>query len=144
MALFTEAVVRDRAYEFRSSSSFRAAKSADAILLDAAATRETSFDVFLSHSTHDAELVLGVVAILKKHGLSVYVDWIVDRQLYRSKVSTETAEVLRTRMRQSKSMVYIHSQNSGGSKWMPWELGYFDGFRSAVAILPIVKSSADS
>jgi hypothetical protein len=144
MAFFTEAVVRNRAFELRASSSYQATKSAEAILLESSSTRETSFDVFLSHSVNDAELVLGVAAILKRHGLSVYVDWIADRQLDRSKVSTETAELLRNRMRQSKSMVYIHSHNSGASKWMPWELGYFDGFRAAVAIFPILKSSGDS
>ncbi|TGS08549.1 outer membrane beta-barrel protein, partial [Mesorhizobium sp. M1C.F.Ca.ET.187.01.1.1] len=37
-----------------------------------------------------------------------------------------TAELLRTRMRQSKTLIYVHSNNSPGSRWMPWELGFFD------------------
>jgi hypothetical protein len=27
---------------------------------------------------------------------------------------------------------------------MPWELGYFDGFRGAVSVLPIAKSADES
>lgn len=45
---------------------------------------------------------------------------------------------------QSSALIYAHSNQSGSSKWMPWELGYFDGFRSAVAILPIAQTNEDS
>jgi hypothetical protein len=89
----------------------------------------------------DSDLILGVYAALTNQGLSVYVDWMVDKQLDRSQVTPDTAERLRLRMRQSSSLIYAHSAQSGASKWMPWELGYFDGFRSAVAILPIARTA---
>lgn len=140
MALFTESALRDSGARYRSAYVY---KSADAILREAANTRETSFDVFLSHSVKDADVVLGIVAALKQQNLTVYVDWIVDPQLDRSRVTPETAERLRQRMRQSASLIFAHSDQSGSSKWMPWELGYFDGFRSAVAVLPIAQTAEE-
>ena len=137
MALFTEAVLRSLAIQYRAT---RLLESADTILREAASTREASFDVFLSHSVKDADVILGVVAAFEKDGFKVYVDWIVDSHMEHSHVTPETAERLRRRMRQCASLVYAHSNESGSSKWMPWELGYFDGFRSAVAILPIVRT----
>lgn len=99
-----------------------------------------TYDVFLSHSVRDAEIVLGVVALLKGQGLSVYVDWIVDPELDRSQVTAATAERLRTRMQRSRSLIYLHTENSPHSKWMPWELGYVDGHTGRVAIFPVVKN----
>jgi len=100
------------------------------------------YDVFLSHSYQDADVILGVKTIIESLGLTVYVDWVDDAGLDRSKVTVKTAEILRVRMRQSSSMVYVHSAQSPDSKWMPWELGYFDGFKpSFVWILPLVLSS---
>jgi hypothetical protein len=97
------------------------------------------FDIFLSHSVSDYDLVLGVKTLLEEQGLEVYVDWIVDSQLSREHVDKTTAETLRMRMKQSKSLMYIATENSSQSKWMPWELGFFDGHKpGCVAILPLV------
>ena len=97
-----------------------------------------SFDIFLSHSYKDRDLVLGIKAVFEKLGYSVYVDWINDRLLSRGNVTKDTASVLQKRMRQSKSLIYVTSENSAQSKWMPWEAGFFDGIRDRmIAILPI-------
>ena len=102
------------------------AKSSREILTEdnARLAKQDTFDVFLSHSIADAELVLGVKVILERLGFSIYVDWQTDAELDRSAVSKETAAVLRMRMRQSKSLLYVASENASTSKWMPWELGY--------------------
>jgi hypothetical protein len=101
-----------------------------------------TFDVFLSHSMADALTIAGVKAYLESHGLSVYVDWMEDAQLDRSRVTPSTAALLRRRMRASAMLIYAASQSSLDSKWMPWELGYFDGLRGGrVAILPLVVTS---
>ncbi|HFE9762327.1 TPA: toll/interleukin-1 receptor domain-containing protein [Acinetobacter baumannii] len=106
---------------------------------------QNSYDVFLSHSVKDAKIVLGVKNWLEENGMKVYVDWIDDKQLDRSHVTSSTAEVLRTRMRQSSALLYIATDNSSQSKWMPWELGFFDGYSvGKVAILPILSSENDS
>jgi hypothetical protein len=96
------------------------------------------FDIFLSHSFRDAELILGVKLLLEAAGKTVYVDWIVDQKMDRSQVSAATADKLRGRMRQYDALFYIYTQHSRASRWMPWELGYFDGYNGNVAILPIV------
>lgn len=103
------------------------------------------YDVFLSHSMSDAQIVLGVKTILEnQYGLKVYVDWIEDKQLNRELVTAATAELLRKRMKQSGSLFYLTTENSSKSKWMPWELGYFDGLKpNKVAILPVLKSRYD-
>lgn len=140
MALFTES-------QLRSLGQRRAiSKSAKTILKEEAraATPGKTFDVFLSHSIKDAEIILGVKSLFESQNLTVYVDWIDDADLDRDKITTETAERLRIRMRQSKTLVYAHSNNSVDSKWMPWELGFFDGYRGVVAIFPIAKTENES
>jgi hypothetical protein len=108
----------------------------------AKASVEATFDLFLSHSSEDAVVIAGVKALLERDGLTVYVDWVADPQLSRTRVTKETAAQLRTRMDQCTYLLYASSRASSGSKWMPWELGYFDGRRRGqVGILPIVAST---
>lgn len=110
-----------------------------------AASDYEKYDVFLSHASRDAELILGVKAMLEEQGLKVYVDWVEDAQLDRSQVSRLTADILRRRMRQSSSLIWVATNAAGESKWMPWELGFFDGFKpNQVAILPLVDNSSES
>jgi hypothetical protein len=137
MATFTESRIRQRAQQ--KTGTLR--KATTVLEEEVAATKtKSSFDIFLSHSTSDAEIILGVKGVLEDYGKTVYVDWLEDPQLDRRNVTAASAEVIRARMRQCKSLVYVHTANSGGSKWMPWELGYFDGFNGAVAILPVTRN----
>lgn len=100
--------------------------------------------MFLSHSIRDAEIVLGVKKLIEDLGYSTYVDWIDDPTLDRTKVTPKTADVLRKRMRTSKSLMYITTENADSSRWMPWECGYFDGLRDKVAIIPVKGSRTDN
>ena len=102
------------------------------------------YDIFLSHSSDDARLVAGLKLELEDLGYSVYVDWITDPELNRSKVTKNNAAVLKTRMNQCKVLLYAFSENAASSTWMPWELGYFDGIKGYVAVAPISKSSSSS
>ena len=127
----------------------RAAAQKAATLSKKASTREMreradsagarSFDVFLSHATLDADIVRGVGQILEDHGFSVYIDWMVDPLVDRTRVTRKNAALLRNRMNQCSSLLYAQSINAANSKWMPWEVGYFDGLKHRVAILPISK-----
>lgn len=119
----------------------RLAKSSGQILAEDRSRFSASdkFDIFLSHSFSDAELILGIKVILERLGFSVYVDWETDADLERSSVSKETAALLRARLGQSMSLLYVATDGASKSKWMPWELGYFDGLRKGgVAILPLL------
>ena len=100
-----------------------------------------AFDIFLSHSYADGKLdrkrLLNLKAFLENFGYEVYVDWIIDADLNREQVSAQTARWLRSRMNHSKCLLFATSENSQESKWMPWELGYMDGTKDRVAILPL-------
>jgi hypothetical protein len=123
----------------------RSANLAEAELRKTAQMPRTQrFDVFLSHSIADAEVVFGVMQLLESDGLSVYVDWIIDPRLDRRAVTPATAAVLRDRMNHCGFLLYASSTVSSNSKWMPWELGYFDGLRGQVGILPVVDAPSAS
>lgn len=103
------------------------------------------FDVFLSHCSLDLKAVLGLLEYLTQSGLDVYVDSVDDPQLDRSQVTARTADVIRQRMRHCRSLYFATSDASPTSKWMPWELGHFDGFHPArVAIVPLVASASQT
>ena len=118
-------------------------KTADSLLQEKAHfSILDTFDIFLSHSFSDAQIILGVTRYLETQGKSVYVDWINDKGLDRNRVTAETADLLRQRMKASKSLVYATSDNSPNSKWMPWELGFSDEHKPGmVPILPLVVIS---
>jgi len=120
----------DRLYE---NHSFKTANSIHVSEYD-------SYDIFLSHSYNDRAIIPALKAELEKLDYKVYVDWIDDKLLSRDNVSKDTAKVLQKRMKQSKCLIYATSENSSSSRWMPWELGYFDGIKDKmVGILPIKK-----
>ncbi len=107
------------------------------------ATTKT-YDIFLSQSSSDAGLVAGLKLELEDLGYSVYVDWTEDPKLSRANVTKETALVLQESIQQFKALLYAFSENATNSKWMPWELGYFDGIKGTVAVLPISRTSKNS
>jgi hypothetical protein len=140
MALLT------KAQALGASPTARSMQLAQSDLRKAASTpRDTRFDIFLSHSSEDARVIVGVRAMLEKEGMKVYVDWLEDPELDRSRVNTTTAATLRARMNHCGYLLYASSHSSSNSKWMPWELGYFDGRRPGhVGILPIVAAPGES
>lgn len=104
---------------------------------------KTKYDIFLSHSYLDKNLVYTLVYLFNKSNYSVYVDWMVDTQLDRSQVNKETSEILRMRMDSSKGLAYIATSNTSHSKWCPWELGYEDAKTgSRCAILPVLETTS--
>ena len=121
------------------------AAAVSAIRKSAATPASTWFDIFLSHSFHDAEIIAGVARLIEQDGTSVYVDWRDDPLLDRSRVTPETAGRLRERMAHCRFLLYATSPNTTNSRWMPWELGYFDGLRGGkVGILPVVSRMGET
>lgn len=126
----------------RLSSSQISNFSENRILKNSIATDSELFDIFLSHSYDDKKYIYELYNILESYGYKVYVDWLIDKGLDRNHVTKETAEKLRLRMNQCKCFLYATSKNASSSKWMPWELGYFDGFKKGnVAIIPIADNN---
>jgi hypothetical protein len=128
---------------YRSAGRTADVRTAESLLKSAAkAAPDQRFDIFLSHSFHDAIQIQGIKALLEEQNWTVYVDWIDDPELDRTKVTKATARRLRDRMNASSSMIFASSASSPTSKWMPWELGYFDGLRGLrIAILPLVENN---
>lgn len=138
LALFSESVLRATG---RAVAARRPSLTANAQLRELSKTSfDAVFDIFLSHSYLDSEVILGLRAAITDMGFKVYVDWVEDSDLRRSEVSRETAALLRRRMRNSESLFYATSTVSPTSRWMPWECGYFDGLKGKVAICPLVQS----
>ena len=100
------------------------------------------YDIFLSHSYLDRKRIISLVELFNKAGYSVYVDWIDDNQMDRSKVGVDTAQTLRKRMESSLCLAYVATSNTTTSKWCPWELGYADGSKDGrCCILPIMENA---
>lgn len=136
---FRESELREYSAQVTEASAFETLRK------DAKAAYGT-YDVFLSHSVRDARVVLGIRRMLERQGLTVYVDWIDDKEMDRSFVSPATADRLRLRMASSRSLIYATSRAAAKSRWMPWELGYFDGKKGPdrISILPIESDSTMS
>lgn len=144
MALFTEQQIRARfesEKRTRNSRGYRDFSATEALNEGRIVDSIQQYDIFLSHSSKDQELIAGLKLILEDLGYKVYVDW-NDDALNPNVVTPETAKILRERMKQCKSLIYAFSENASNSKWMPWELGYFDALRnSRVAVLPISQTA---
>lgn len=122
------------------------AKSDKGILEAAASETADRYDIFLSHSFRDRDLIVGTRKLITQRGLSVYVDWIDDRDLNREAVDGETAARLRDQMRRCDTLFYAHSPSAQLSRWCPWELGYFDALQHPdrqVFVLPVVEGDED-
>jgi hypothetical protein len=134
MALFTELSIRARAQ--KTTSGYKSALT----ILTEQMHKQASIavhDIFLSHSYDDKELVLGMALVIEDFGYSVYLDWRDDPSLERKRVTKETAEKLRARMKASRCLLYSTTEHATESKWMSWELGFKDGDNTRVAILPV-------
>jgi hypothetical protein len=44
-------------------------------------------------------------------------------------------------MQASKALVFVVTRRAAKSRWMPWELGYFDGHRGYVVVYPVDKEA---
>lgn len=107
---------------------------------------DDKFDIFLSHSMIDKLLVFGVYLILTEDlSMKVYVDWIIDPFLSetRSRVAIRNIRLLQIRMRQSINLNLLKTKNYSVSKWIAWEIGYFNGLSNNLYVLHIKGKGYD-
>jgi hypothetical protein len=84
---------------------------------------QLQYDVFLSHSTKDKNIIKHIKDVLElRFGISVYIDWDEDAGTSRD----EMAETVKDAMNRSKTFLIVKTDNSDESSWVPWETGYFD------------------
>lgn len=90
--------------------------------------------IFLSHSNKDKDLALAFVEMMRRKGISVYVD------LYDSTLvlppSSKTAEQLQSRIKGCSDFLLLATANSvHKSAWCPWEVGYAGGVGTQIGII---------
>jgi len=108
MALFTARELRAKGQQYVAAANSRgfSTKTAGAHLTESAQSesKTSEFDIFLAHAYLDATLVAGLKADIEDMGFSVYVDWIQDSHLDRANVDKTSVELLKSRLKQSKSL----------------------------------------
>jgi hypothetical protein len=136
MPLLRESDMRARAQQ----RAKRTGASVTASLQGAARHRAKRYDIFLSQTIRDAELVLGVYDFLESRGLTAFCDWIENPATDRRAVTPANAGFIRNVMSVSDSLLFLDTEKSAQSLWMCWELGWFDGRNGHVAVLPLSSS----
>jgi hypothetical protein len=108
-----------------------------------AESRTALNSVFLSHSSRDADILPAVIRILERHGAQVYIDK-KDTTLP-DITSVDTATSLKQRIKDCKKLIVLTSANSRDSRWVPWELGIADGYKTPanLAVWPAVDVGKD-
>lgn len=102
---------------------------------------EKKYDLFISHSFLDKDIIVGLSYYFNECGYRIYIDWIEDKDLDRECVTAKIANLLKQRIRQSEGLAYVATDNITNSKWCPWELGFADGMYGKACILPIMDTS---
>jgi hypothetical protein len=134
MAFLRQAEVRARALRRAGALGMSVAEA----LSGAARQRLSRYDIFLSQAIWDAEIVLGVYDLLTSAGYSVFCDWIEAPDTDRSQVTPANAALIRAAMGVSDTLLFLDTEGAVQSLWMCWELGWFDGGRGPVAVLPVL------
>lgn len=94
-----------------------------------------SFDVFLSHSSLDTNELLNLKAKLNRQGKTVYIDWINDSvMLNRANQNEDTWNALELRMDQSKTLLYVMTDNSIRSPYTQREVEYFKKLNKPILV----------
>lgn len=82
-------------------------------------------DVFISHQRHDGAGAEALAGRIRALGHSCYLD-AFDTRLA-GKQAGDLADHIRSQLRGARALLFYFTPQAAGSKWMPWELGFFDG-----------------
>jgi len=135
MAFLRESEIRARAQRRAGALGVSVAEA----LSRAAGQRLARYDIFLSQTIRDAEIVLGVYDLLTSAGYAIFCDWIEAPDTDRSQVTPANAAFIRATMGVSDTLLFLDTDGAVQSLWMCWELGWFDGGRGPVAVLPVLR-----
>lgn len=108
-----------------------------------------SFDVFISHSYLDSELVKIIKDELNKHSITIYCDWTSDNDFLRRNSANEyTKLVLKKRIEQSKIILFIQTKNSISnenhylSEWIKMEISHAISLSKPVCCINMTNSNS--
>lgn len=90
-----------------------------------------SYDLFISHSFEDNELVRKIIKYLNKSNLNIYCDWLSDNDFLKRKYASDyTKMILKRRIEQSNKVLFIRTKNTNDqhsnfySEWVEMEILY--------------------
>ena len=135
--ILTEETIRSASREAKNTTLYESFSFEKSFRFD----EQEHYDLFISHSFKDKDLIFGLKYLFEKAGYKVYIDWIDDSQLDRSYVNKSTAQIIKNRLNSCKALVYVSTINIPSSKWCPWELGLGDGMLNKVCILPVMQGN---
>ena len=88
-------------------------------------------DVFISHKMEDAEKAQRLKRRIESFGLTCWID-ADDAEMERIQKALPVdykllTDRIREHLRTCRCLIFAFSAKSRESRWMPWELGFFDG-----------------
>ncbi len=89
---------------------------------------------FLCHSHHDEELAKGLEKILRKEGITLYIDW--DDSTMPEKPNKTTAKKIQDHIKNSDYFLFLMTEKAKESRWCPWEIGFADACKKNIIIIP--------
>lgn len=113
-------------------------------MMDAASGKHAEYDVFISHSSKNKDLVRKLRQVLEDdYNLSAYIDWEEDAGTNRNDV----ADKIKLAMDRSKSLLYVKTSEADDSQWVAWEVGRYDHINNdkiGVLLIDDEKNSASA
>lgn len=105
------------------------------------------FDFFISHSSKDAKVIQKLIDIQNKQQKNIFCDWINDSDyLKRRLLCKATLNVIELRLKQSKNLIFVESENSKASVWCKYELNYYSELNKPIYFITkedIIKGNFD-
>ena len=114
--------------------------------IEAIAKRETNYNPIIENRIVDEARQNGpsfhrTSVFLRSMGVDVYVDW-MDETMSKA-TNGETAQKLKTKIKENEKFIFLATENSLISKWCNWEVGYGDAqkYIEKIAIFPLLESN---
>lgn len=100
--------------------------------------------VFLSHKHEETDVLNRIIVLLKKLGVSVYVDWL-DEGMPKT-TSGATAKRIKQKIENCKKFIFLATVGAINSKWCNWELGFGDAkkYPQNIAVFPITETKGST
>lgn len=94
------------------------------------------FDYFISHSYLDGKIIQNLISFQNNQQKYIFCDWINDFDyLKRELLCQATLNVIELRLRQSKNLIFVESNDSKNSIWCKYELNYYYELKKPIFII---------
>jgi len=114
-------------------------KTAGAFIKESKSAAELT--VFLSHSHADEKRVRGLINLLAKLGIKLYVDWL-DHTMPKH-TTRETASKIKAQIKSNDVFMLLATTSALASRWVPWEVGVADSIKplDTIVVVPVADKS---